>query len=222
MSFIWPLGLGRWALPFSVWAVVMLLQQHWIVPRCVQQPGLCDPNTLASWDRWSIDQPRPWAKTIDDGLQMGVTLAAFSLPVVWQWQGGRLAWRAIARDWGLLLEVGLWNVAATEATQLLVQRPRPALFGNPAKPPERLSQYTSFYSGHTSYVGALSAASVLLARRRDATGRQQGLLAGLAILATLAAGVLRILQSKHFLLDVLAGGLAGALVAYWVLTRRRP
>lgn len=211
--------LQRLLLPLLAWGLVMWLQTQLIVPRCATVPADCDPDSLAFWDRWSLAGNRPWAVVADERLQLGTTLVAVAVPLALQPALTLPHFSRLAADWILVLEVGLWNVVATETTQLLVQRPRPALHTRPpSKPLDRKSQYTSFYSGHTSYVGAVLMSGVALAwvrrRRRLATA-----LFIVALTATVATGALRILEGRHFLLDVVAGGLAGGLLG-WFWTRR--
>jgi len=129
---------------------------------------------------------------------------------------------SVAADWLLLAETAAWNWATTETVQLLVQRPRPPLFNRTVntKPLDRRSQYTSFWSGHTSYVAAMGVALACLARARGRRGTLWVMVV-FALMATSATGAFRILEGRHFLFDVLAGGLAGAVVGATVFRLRR-
>jgi membrane-associated phospholipid phosphatase len=216
------IALRRLALPLLAGVlIVAVLQPRLIHPRCVDQPRLCDPARLPAWDRWSLERQERWAVVADEALQWSVTTLALVVPVCLQvLPGPRLA--GLTRDWLLLAETAAWNWTATETAQLLSQRPRPPLFNRVVntKPADRRSQYTSFWSGHTSYVAAMGTALALLARRR-ARLRLGVALGVFAVGATLATGAFRILEGRHFLFDVVAGALAGALVACLVATRRR-
>jgi len=200
--------------------LVAWLQPALIVPRCVTEPRVCDAGTLPLWDRWSIERHEAWAARLDEGLQWSVTGLAVALPVALRALPGA-GTAGLVADWLLLAETAAWNWATTEAAQLLVQRPRPPLFNRRVntKPLDRRSQYTSFWSGHTSYVAAMGFALASLAGIRG-RGRTMWLLAALGLLATFATGAFRILEGRHFLFDVLAGALAGAMVAHIVLRLR--
>lgn len=221
MRGILTVGLWRLGLPMLLGLLlVVLLQPRLIQPRCVEQPSVCDPARLPVWDRWSLERQERWAVVADEVLQWSTTALAIVAPLALQAAPApRLV--GLAGDWLLLAETAAWNWAATELAQLLVQRPRPPLFNREVntKPLDRRSQYTSFWSGHTSYVAAMGTALVLLARRRGHT-RAVLALGAFGLSATVATGGFRILEGRHFLLDVLAGALAGCMVALWVARSR--
>jgi len=216
-------GLGRLLPPVLLGLlVVAVLQPRFIHPRCVEQPGVCDPARLPVWDRWSLERQERWAVRADEALQGLTTALALATPLALQTVPvARLV--GLTRDWLLLAETAAWNWATTEVAQLLVQRPRPPLFNREVntKPLDRQSQYTSFWSGHTSYVATMGTALVLLARSRGRR-RLSFALAAFGVSATLATGVFRILEGRHFLLDVLAGAVAGCIVALLVARWQRP
>ncbi|HAZ61895.1 MAG TPA: hypothetical protein DCY89_10015 [Gammaproteobacteria bacterium] len=215
-------ALRRLGPPVFLGLLIVAVLQPWLIhPRCVDQPTFCDPAQLPAWDRWSLERHERWAVVADEALQWSTTALALALPVLLPASTApRLA--GLARDWLLLTETAAWNWASTEAAQLLVQRPRPPLFNREVnvKPHDRRSQYTSFWSGHTSYVAAMGAALVLLARSRG-RARLSIALTAFAITATVATAGFRILEGRHFLLDVVAGALAGAVVALLVARWRR-
>jgi membrane-associated phospholipid phosphatase len=213
--------LQRLAPPVCVGLLVVgLLQPRLIDTRCVDEPAICAPEGLSWWDRWSIERHEVWAARMDESLQWTVTGTALGIPLLMRSiPGAGLA--GVAADWLLLAETAAWNWTLTETAQLLVQRPRPPLFNREinTKPLDRRSQYTSFWSGHTSYVASMGTAFVCLARRQGRRQVQRALLL-FALSATAATGAFRILEGRHFLADVLVGALAGALVA-WVVFRWR-
>lgn len=124
--------------------------------------------------------------------------------------------RAAGTDLVLTLQSIAWNGVATESARLLAQRPRPFVYSNPSVLGADPANYTSFYSGHTSFTAAAATATVLsMIRRRAPLWLTMIIFLASATLVFLT-GLFRVLAGRHFTTDVLVGAVAGVLVAYFI------
>jgi undecaprenyl-diphosphatase len=110
----------------------------------------------------------------------------------------------------------------TELSHLVTHRPRPFVYQNPAVRGTEAAHYTSFYSGHTSFVAAMSMGLLLCLFRRMAPTAALPFWAAAGQALMLATAINRIFAGRHFASDVIAGAVAGALVAVFVAYRRAP
>lgn len=128
---------------------------------------------------------------------------------------------AYSTDLVLLLQTAAWNGAFTETARILVQRPRPFVYGDPVRAQDP-HNYVSFYSGHTSFAAATCFGLLLVMIGRGAPGPAiliAGLVGQSLVISTAAY---RLLAGRHFLTDVLAGAAMGVLIACMVALAHRP
>lgn len=172
--------------------------RDWIIdPVCQHSPSFCQSEHLLPVDRYflGVQDPKSDRMSFDTQSAAGVlstAVALFSpLPVA---------------NLTYLVAVVLWNGAFTEWTRVITQRPRPFVYGHPVYHGELKAHYTSFVSGHTSFVGSAMLASFFILRKRK--GSKEGAkpwissYLALAILITIMTGLFRVLAGRHFPTDV--------------------
>jgi membrane-associated phospholipid phosphatase len=166
---------------------------------------------------------------VSDLGQVGMGLMAVLAPVLILRNGslhrpGQSRWLPTLN----LLRAAAINGVFLEWTRILIQRPRPYV-------PEKVllgigqlnaSDFTSFYSGHTSFCFAAlvtlaySARDVNLStvelRGACSSLTRKVLLVGTGL--SICTGVMRILAGRHFVSDVLAGAIMG--IAAGMLARK--
>ncbi|MCM2277744.1 MAG: phosphatase PAP2 family protein [Oligoflexia bacterium] len=202
-----------------LWAGAVLSRPYVLQPHCMDRPENCAPQAV-----WAMDQPglgleNPQADALSDLTQNAAGILAFSAPMVWH---GTLA--ALGRstpalalsqagfDFMVILQSVCWNGVGTELAHALFQRPRPFVFAA-AEKAKNPSNYTSFYSGHTSFAAAASFALLLMLIARGAPLWMTFLAGAVGQVLILSTAFFRVLAGRHFVSDVLAGAVAGALVA---------
>ncbi|NDG84008.1 MAG: phosphatase PAP2 family protein [Proteobacteria bacterium] len=187
----------------------------WFHPRCAATPSPCTPDGLNGIDQIALSHHSVFADFCSNILQNSVGVAAFVLP----WILIR-PWPKALRLNLTLLSITLWNAVSLEAVRALVQRPRPQVFAAPLSEGLNIHLYTSFYSGHTSFVALATGFTVLwLGSSRPESRILKGAALLLAVLLTAATGVLRVMGGRHFPTDVIAGALIGTGIC--ILTYRR-
>jgi membrane-associated phospholipid phosphatase len=134
------------------------------------------------------------------------------------------AFAAAGSDFMIFVQTWFWNGAATEATRLVVQRPRPYVYSDSIRAPalkDDPQNYTSFYSGHTSFAASSCVCLFLLLLGRGAPRPLLFLsaLTGEALVISTAA--FRVLAGRHFLSDTLTGALMGTATALLVYFLQR-
>lgn len=208
---------------FALWAGLVALRPSVIRPVCGEDPARCAPESVPAVDRWSVGLEDlvadSWSFRTQflSGAQALVVPAAWNLAVALAASSAPLAYfAAVGADTVLLLQTIAWNGVATEATRLLVQRPRPFVYAKAGALGGVPAHYTSFYSGHTSATAAMAVHLVLTLLARGAPRCWWALFAATGAGLALATGALRIAGGRHFTTDVLAGLVAGAAVAYAV------
>jgi undecaprenyl-diphosphatase len=179
------------------------------------KPG--DPNVLLSIDRVAVTQ------TIDPNAGTRSTVGVYTAyayaildPILSGVRDGR---RALLVDAIMYAESIALTQAFTGATKIGVRRPRPIDYVNcrgdttttTAGPCSDTDLQLSFFSGHASATGAISATATYLAFTRTGPRHARPWI-------TLAAGTLltafvsyeRVRSGEHFPTDVIMGSLAGA------------
>lgn len=181
------------------------------------RPGLPgDPDKLLAIDRIAVTQtidPKADLKS-DVGLWIAHGYALLD-PVL---SGVRHGRRAALVDFILYAEAFALTEAFTSATKIGVRRPRPIDYAHcgmsVGEPPPRCSSTDvelSFFSGHASKTGALSATATYLAFVRSGPRSWRPwltLVAGTTLTAFVSYE--RVRSGAHFPTDVIMGSLAGA------------
>ncbi|MDR3606707.1 MAG: phosphatase PAP2 family protein [Oligoflexia bacterium] len=138
--------------------------------------------------------------------------------------GSAIAFKAAMTDLLIFIQTWFLNGFFTECGRLFSGRARPYLYGRGVDPKLFLDpqNYTSFYSGHTSFV---SAACIYLMLTLFGRGAPAWLLIGCGVLSEClitTTGVFRILAGRHFLSDVLVAIVMGSLTALLIAIVHRP
>lgn len=216
--------LSRWdfvltLLPAVLWAGVFHLRPHVIDLHCIETPVRCTGDFLFGIDRWSLPYRNPVANAWSFYTQYAAAVVAWGIPlVIHLWQR---SFRRLGTDALLIFQITLWNGFFMESARLLAQRPRPFVFHNPADKGLDIANYTSFYSGHTSFAAAATLGLLLIFIAR---GYRRWVI-GLGVLTwvgiTFSTGLFRVLAGVHFTTDVLVAALMGSLVALGVFQIHR-
>jgi membrane-associated phospholipid phosphatase len=214
-------------IPVVLWTAGVLARPWVITPHCANSPQACSGDALPGIDRIAMSADSTPADRYSYVTQNSAGVFAALAPAAWS---GALialgrtspaaALGAIGTDLVVYVQTVSWNGALMELTRIGVQRPRPYVYSNPsvAKDP---ADYTSFYSGHTSFTAAAMTGLFLILLGR---GAPIPLLVGVGAatqLLVFATGIFRVLAGRHFLTDVLAGAVAGTLVAVAIASRHR-
>jgi hypothetical protein len=122
---------------------------------------------------------------------------------------------------GSKAQVAIVVMGADGAVRAMVQRPRPQIFNGVMTDGKNIDLYTSFYSGHTSFV-ALAALSIFFMFQRNYPNQfpklKTPLLFMVAFLITLTAA-LRVVGGRHYPTDTLGGCIAGLTLCIYFNTR---
>jgi membrane-associated phospholipid phosphatase len=199
-------------LPLLLWGGFYAARPFFYHAWCAVSPTPCTYFSVNAFDRVVFQFNSMRADFWSNVVQNCIIVIAFSLP--WFWN------RAATRAWResfFLLSATLWNLACLEITRTLVQRPRPLVFNSPFTDGANIHQYTSFYSGHTSFV-ALATLGLWFLAQRHFPGKVNRaifpkLFFGFYLAASFLVGALRILGGRHFPTDVIAGFAVGSMIA---------
>ncbi|MGK5081898.1 phosphatase PAP2 family protein [Bdellovibrionota bacterium FG-1] len=214
-------------LPFLFWIGAIYSRGLVIQPHCASQPEQCTPSSLLSMDRLAVGLEVMDADRLSFSTQGLSGILALSVPPLWEGALlllGRIspmtALFAIGTDFVIFAQTTAWNGLFTETAHLLTQRPRPFVYTDPLRAKD-FSNYTSFYSGHTSFSATATVYLTLTLAARQAPLALVGI-AGIGSFAlTFSTGLYRVLAGRHFPTDVLFGALMGALVAIGVALRHK-
>ncbi|MEO8800833.1 MAG: phosphatase PAP2 family protein [Polyangiaceae bacterium] len=198
------------------------------------RPQQIDPtfntNQLLFLDRGAVSQqPDPHAATLSNiGLYSAIGFAVLD-PILSGFRDGKAA---ALNDAVMYLEAIAFANGITDIAKVAVRRPRPTAYiernrfiaqgGNPALYDDTTTDNAlSFFSGHSSTIGAISGVATYLAFARSPhTARPWiTLLAGIAL--TSFVSVERVRAAAHFPTDVIAGSLVGAATGVLVVHLHR-
>jgi membrane-associated phospholipid phosphatase len=203
---LWIFGSG------AAYAGLFFARPLWYTAHCQTSPDSCSVTSLNPLDRMIPIPGSIQADSYSNWLQNGAGTLAWILP----WIILRKARLAVALNL-MLLAIAIANGALMEVIRALVQRPRPIVLASPAVEAANIHHYTSFYSGHTSFVALALFFTVLWARRLSPAQR---LLHGVLYLMygslSLGTAILRVLGGRHYPTDTLAGWFFGTLLAFYL------
>jgi membrane-associated phospholipid phosphatase len=179
-------------------------------------------------DQYALSHDSPRADELSYETQNFSGIWAYSLPIVLQM--GRIALQSepvglaltyILQDSLLVTETIVFNGALNETARLVVQRPRPFVYHDPGYHGSDPHNYTSFYSGHTSFSAATNGALLFVMLGRVAA-LPFLLLVGIGgPLLVFFTGFFRVLSGRHFFTDVVVGAIMGSIIAWLVAIRHR-
>lgn len=193
----------------------LFLARPWIYRTwCAVEPTPCTMEQVPEWDRWAFAWGSIRADFWSNVVQNSVGTLYFLLPwllVLFKRWSIRSAFQLEL----VFLQVMLWNFVGLEAVRAWAQRPRPLVIQSPMIEGLNVHHYTSFYSGHTSFVALACTTLVVLALRLGGN-RWNARMTAFSILAvafTALTGALRVMGGRHYPTDVLAGALFGTAIA---------
>ena len=208
-------------LPALGWIAAVEARSTVISPRCINHPETCTQQSVLRWDRWNLGFGYDRAEEVSLATQYVAGILALAAPL-----GMALAVRrknplpAFGTDLVVMVETISWNGLMNECARLLMERPRPFVYLHPIQGTDP-ANYTSFYSGHTSFVTAISFAAIFTLMGRNAPPRLTQLLVGFCAALVLVTGLARVLAGKHFPTDVLFAIPMAAMVAFLVASAHR-
>jgi len=192
-------------------------------PKCSNHPETCQIKNILPVDQFFYPKKvTPNAEKYSDITQSISGIIGFSAPII-IYSGlsilkkihpaVALTW--IATDLLLISQTVLWNSFSNEVIRSIVQRPRPYVYPNP-KHHTNPSDYTSFYSGHSSFTMAIAFGLIfcLLGRIKSLSTI---LFFGLtATSLSVTTGIYRVLSHKHFFTDILFAWLIAIIIAFFI------
>ncbi len=215
--------------PAVLWYVGVHSRDVLIPHHCLDHPERCTVELIAPMDRISVDRNLEFSdrmsfrtQNLSGLIAIGGTLVLHLL-LAYLGRRSTRRWHAqyLFEDLAILAQTIFWNGFFTELSHTLSARPRPFMYSHMEELAKDSDHYTSFYSGHTSFSGAAMTAFFLILLRRRAPLPLLVLAAITAQSLMMMTGIFRVFAGRHFITDVVAGGIAGALVALVVALRYR-
>ena len=210
-------------LPALLWTALTLARPWTLTPRCISSPTACTPDTVLQIDRFSLSMEEGWAEELSYLTQNFSGVLALLFPFLlyflrWKTSQPPLTKRmkVLGQDLVFILQVMCWNGVFTEVSHWLSKRPRPFVYMHPEILGVNPSNYTSFYSGHTSFAAAVNMASLLILWQTRMPRTLFWIFAFLLEGLVISTASFRVLAGRHFFTDVLCGALAGTAVAWAV------
>ncbi len=200
-------------IPGGLYAALFLMRPFWFRPVCGMEPELCTRAGVNGFDQLAFQYGSVFADFCSNIVQNTMGALAFLLPWVL-----RVPRQVAIRLNLLLLSITAWNGVLLEVVRGLVQRPRPLVYASPLTDGANIHQYTSFYSGHTSFV-TLALCFSLLWVGQILPGHRKTRIALLVLFpaASLLTGALRVIGGRHYPTDVIGGLVFGTLVCLTVM-----
>jgi membrane-associated phospholipid phosphatase len=209
-SAVTPQKISWFFLPALVWVALFCLRPVFFRPWCAVHPTPCTFDAVNPFDQYGFYFHSVLADFLSNVLQnsMGVVLVLVPLFVVKERK--RLLGLELFFVWGTL-----WNGVMIELSRTLAQRPRPLVMNSPFGEGGNINQYTSFYSGHTSFVAfaTLTLALWLSSELGKSSWRARLAWTGYVSL-TIITAILRVLGGRHFPTDTIAAAISGSVIAY--------
>ncbi len=198
-------------LGFVIWSFLYFARIYWYTPWCAVNPSPCMADHVNAFDRivfqFNSVQADFWSNVIQNFVGIAVIVAPWFLFT-----------RKIALEETLITgTVAGWNLAWLEGMRAIVQRPRPLVFQSLFGDGANINQYTSFYSGHTSFVALATLSFFFLMKRRfpSISNTARSSLFASYLLLTILTGTLRVLGGRHYPTDVLVGLCMGTIITVY-------
>jgi len=204
-------------IPGGTYLALFLMRPLWFRAICGESPTACLRSSVNGFDQVAFQYGSVFADFCSNIVQNGAGVLAFSLPWIL-----RLPSRISFRLNLLLLLITAWNGVFLEFMRALVQRPRPLVFAAPMTDGANIHQYTSFYSGHTSFVVLAMLFSVLwMGKLCPEKIKIRTLLKILLPFLSVLTGILRVMGGRHYPTDILGGLIFGSLVCWGIMRSKR-
>ena len=198
-------------LPALGWALLFAGRSVLFHPWCAVIPTPCVVDSVNALDRVVFQFGSIQADFLSNVVQNTAGAIAFILP--WILYSTPQIQKSLGEVY-ILLKASVWTLLSLELCRALVQRPRPLVFHDPMGEGAHVYQYTSFYSGHTSFVAVASLSMFFMVWRR--WPRQRWLHINFIILylcLCIATAGLRVLGGRHYPTDTIFGFIVGSLIA---------
>lgn len=205
--------------PALIW-VFAIEGRPWVMKRhCAQYPDQCKPEKIFLPDRVTMRHENQKADDLSTQAEISAGLIAFATPLVWHLSSIFLKSTALPvaltltlSDLIPLTQSIMWNGMIKELTHWLVQRPRPFVYSAPEQFGTDPAHYTSFYSGHTSFVTVVAISLLFFFMRHPIPHWFMFSTTGAMLFLLSMTAIGRVLAGRHFLTDVLGAILLGAVV----------
>ena len=215
--------------PAIGWMANYAIRPHVVDTPCADQTGDCNRSDVLWFDEPVIDYGHYATGDYAHFTQDTSGVLAMAVPFVYS--GARIlagtaspavALTAAGVDLVIFVEAAVWNGFVNATTRNVFPRARPFVYQDPETFGGDVGNYTSFYSGHTSFA-ALSMTSLALALAARGAGIALVAPTGVAgVVLVAATGVFRVLSGRHFISDVVFAAIAGMLIALWIAWLHRP
>jgi membrane-associated phospholipid phosphatase len=200
-------------LPGLLYVALFLMRPIWFQAICGSHPESCALASVNEFDQLAFKFGSVFADFCSNIVQNSVGTLAFLLPWILRVPSG-LSIRLNLT----LLSITAWNGVTVEIVRALVQRPRPLVYASPLTDGANIHQYTSFYSGHTSFVTLATLFSLLwVSALLPGKKKTRLTLAILFPVLSLLTGILRVAGGRHYPTDVLGGMVFGSIVCLGVM-----
>ncbi len=193
---------------FFSWLALFLSRQYLIHPYCNELT--CQAGSLWAFDQFSLykksrfaDDFSSWTQNLSGVFALLITMYC-AYPSI----------RKVLHFVKVLFSITCINGFFIELAHAIVQRPRPFVYTGLTEHAANFIDYTSFYSGHTSFSAAMCTAACIIMYKNKPSK-----LGGLFVI-TISLGLIlvtaycRIMAGRHFLSDTVAGALAGCTIAW--------
>lgn len=186
----------------GLWIALFFLRSQWYHPWCAVTPTPCTLSSVNSFDQFAFQFGSITADFLSNILQNLVGAFILILPWVLLKDRFKLALKITL----FLLILTLSNGVLLEIVRAFVQRPRPLVFKDPMGDGAQISHYTSFYSGHTSFVTLAALGTYLWIKElipENQKAKRYAMI-GVLIIPVMMA-LLRVWGGRHYPTDTLGG-----------------
>ncbi len=215
-NFLWIL------IPATIALVLLYLRPTLIDTKCGHSPEICVKSSVPWPDAMVVGLDNPRADEASYFTQNLSGVLAIFLPLALIFFHFR-TFSITFKKWGsylvTFLQAVALNFAVNEVVRSVVQRPRPFVFASPLSHGTNTANYSSFYSGHVSFSAVALATFVFFCLRMNFPKKWFLTLSFLSLILVFLTGLFRVLSGRHFITDVLVGGILGIALAYF--THRR-
>jgi membrane-associated phospholipid phosphatase len=194
-----------------LWSFLFLMRIYWYTPWCATTPTPCLVDQVNLLDRivfqFNNVQADFWSNVVQNFTGLIVLVAPWFL----------FKKETALEETLITASTSFWNLAILESVRAIVQRPRPLVFNSVLGDGANIHQYTSFYSGHTSFVALAGLSFFFILKRRlpNLSKRAQTLILITGLGMTLLTGILRVWGGRHYPTDVLAAIIFGTSIALY-------
>lgn len=211
-------------LPAVLWALVSLSRPYVLKAHCLDDEEKCSISELHPLDQpivfFQSDLKDRWSfitMYTAAGVSVSIPIIYWGAQILIKASSPSFVFFSLGTDLVILTQTILWNGALMEFSRVFFQRPRPFVFRDIQVAGANPAHYTSFYSGHTSFVAAVSTATFLMLLTLFWKIRIiLYFFSAYAIVITVATGLFRMLNGRHFFSDVVVATIMGFIIAVFL------